>query len=208
MKRKIVFVVLACTVLALSGCGGGASSGTAGGAETKEAETASAADSFQEEETLSTESEVYMDKPIAVEKEEEAAAESEAELANPFVECKTIEAAGKAAGFSLSLPELPSGYEVTAYRAMHDEMIEVIAKNGDKEIRLRKAAGTEDASGDYNEYKTSEEVTVGEAAVTEKSNDDGVHCAVWTDGQNAYSITSDEGLTAETVASLVTGMMS
>ena len=199
MKRKIVFVLLVSGVLALAGCGGASSGGSSAAASGSEA-AASAAETAESEEPIS--------KPVAVEKtEEEERTESEVGLANPFVECRNIEGTAKVAGFEMTLPELPKGYDITSYRAMEGSMMEVIAKNADKEIRLRKAAGTEDASGDYNEYQNSEDVSVGDITVTEKGNDDGVHCAVWTDGEHAYSITSDEGLSSETVAGLVTGMM-
>ena len=84
------------------------------------------------------------------------------QIPNPFTEVDTMDAAAEKTGFSLALPEL----ENVVIRVMNDEMIEVIAK-GEDEIRVRKAKGEDDISGDYNEYA---DVQNGEIA-TIKGND-------------------------------------
>ena len=55
-------------------------------------------------------------------------------------------------------------------------------------LRIRKAVGTDDISGDYNEYKEENVVKVGELEVTEKGNDGNISVASWTDGTYSYSI--------------------
>lgn len=115
-----------------------------------------------------------------------------AQIPNPFVDCKTLEEAGELAGFTVTLPEkMPEGYALSAIRAIRNEMIEVIYTGGDGEIRIRKGSGSEDISGDYNEYKEISTVSVGSVQVTMKGNSGKVSVATWTDGQYAYAITLD-----------------
>ena len=129
------------------------------------------------------------------------------DAADTLVSCKTIEVAGKLAGFDMKLPENPEGYESAEISAIAGTMIEVILKDaGESEVHLRKGAGTEDISGDDNEYESTDSVEIGGAEVTEKSDAAGVHAAIWNDGTYAYSITSDAGLTAEQIEALVSGM--
>jgi len=87
---------------------------------------------------------------------------------NPFEIVDTLDEAAKIAGFSLEAPT--------------------------EGLRIRKANGTDDISGDYNEYKEVNVVKVGELEVTEKGNDGNISIASWTDGTYSYSINVDEAL--------------
>jgi len=87
---------------------------------------------------------------------------------NPFEIVDTLDEAAKIAGFSLE--------------KTHEG------------LRIRKANGTDDISGDYNEYKEVNVVKVGELEVTEKGNDGNISIATWTDGTYSYSINVDEAL--------------
>jgi len=86
-------------------------------------------------------------------------------------------------------------------------MIEVIYFDAEKThegLRIRKANGTDDISGDYNEYKEVNVVKVGDLEVTEKGNDGSISVATWTDGTHSYSINVDEALlNADDIAKLV-----
>ena len=72
-------------------------------------------------------------------------------------------------------------------------MIEVIYFNDtDNEgLRIRKAKGTDDISGDYNEYKNVETVKVGDYDVTEKGDEGNIFIVTWTDGTYSYAIDTD-----------------
>jgi len=97
---------------------------------------------------------------------------------NPFEIVDTLDEAAKIAGFSLEAPT--------------------------EGLRIRKAVGTDDISGDYNEYKEENVVKVGELEVTEKGNDGNISVASWTDGTYSYSINVDEALlNADDIAKLV-----
>lgn len=117
--------------------------------------------------------------------------EKTAEIPNPFTEYSSIDEAVKAVGLEISVPDSIDGYADRIIRVDPDhKMIEVIYKNSDDaEIRIRKAVGSEDVSGDYTKYAQSSATTIGDLNVTMKGANDKVSVAVWTNGDYAYSIT-------------------
>jgi len=134
-------------------------------------------------------------------------------MPNPFVDYETLGEAIKAAGFSIEIPDAPSGYETVLYRVMNGEMIEVIWMSSDSEdetaveaYRIRKEAGTGDISGDYNNYDEVEEVDVDGMTVTMKGNDGAVYVATWEFYGYTYALDIDmngEGLSADSVVEIV-----
>ena len=116
---------------------------------------------------------------------------------NPFEIVDTLDEAAKIAGFSLEAPTEYADYNSLVIQAIADDMIEVIYFDAEKThegLRIRKANGTDDISGDYNEYKEVNVVKVGELEVTEKGNDGSISVATWTDGTYSYSINVDEAI--------------
>ena len=126
---------------------------------------------------------------------------------NPFEIVDTLDEAAKIAGFSLEAPTEYADYKSIVIQAIADDMIEVIYFDAEKThegLRIRKAVGTDDISGDYNEYKEENIVKVGNLEVTEKGNDGNISVASWTDGTYSYSINVDEALlNANDIAKLV-----
>ena len=126
---------------------------------------------------------------------------------NPFEIVDTLDEAAKIAGFSLEAPTEYADYKSIVIQAIADDMIEVIYFDAEKThegLRIRKAVGTDDISGDYNEYKEENVVKVGELEVTEKGNDGNISVASWTDGTHSYSINVDEALlNVDDIAKLV-----
>ena len=126
---------------------------------------------------------------------------------NPFEIVDTLDEAAKIAGFSLETPTEYADYNSLVIQAIADDMIEVIYFDAEKThegLRIRKAVGTDDISGDYNEYKEENIVKVGDLEVTEKGNDGNISVASWTDGTYSYSINVDEALlNANDIAKLV-----
>jgi hypothetical protein len=130
------------------------------------------------------------------------------QIPNPFIDCETLEDAQKAAGFDLTVPDkMPEGYSQSAIRAMENSMIELIYMNGDNEMRIRKATGSEDISGDYNDYIENSTLTVGDLQVTIKGNDGKVNVATWVNGDYAFSLTfSGTGMDKTVVSDMVGGI--
>lgn len=95
-------------------------------------------------------------------------------------------------------------------------MIEVIYRNKPTEAgdsieayRIRKAVGSDDISGDYNDYKEINKVTVGNNTVTLKGNNSKVYTAVWTSGEYTYAIDIDmagQGFSADEVIAIASAV--
>lgn len=108
---------------------------------------------------------------------------------NPFTEHETLADVEKEVGFDFIVPSAINGFDKCEYRANKaDSMAEVIFKNGDEEIRFRKAAGDGDISGNYTEFSEQESVDVDGTTVTMKGESGKVNLATWSADGYAYSI--------------------
>ena len=129
---------------------------------------------------------------------------------NPYEIVDTLDEASKIAGFNLSVPPTYGDYKKQVIQAIEDDMIEVIYFEEETQyegLRIRKAKGTDDISGDYNEYKNVETVKVGDYDVTEKSDGKNIFVATWTDGTYSYAIdVAEASLTKDTIANLVSNI--
>ena len=129
------------------------------------------------------------------------------EVPNPFIEAKNLEEASKIAAFTLSVPANYEDYKKQTIQAIENDMIEVIyleEESGYEGLRIRKAKGTDDISGDYNEYKDVETVKVGDVEVTEKGSDGDIAVVIWNDGTYSYAIDAGEAkLNSEAIANLI-----
>lgn len=127
------------------------------------------------------------------------------EIANPFISCDSMEKAAGLAGFEMSIPAaLPDWVTETEIQVIEGQMIEVILSDGENNMmRLRKAAGSDDISGDYNEYADTADITIGELTVTLKGNEGKYNTAVWNDGDYAFAVYSAEGLAQDTLSSMI-----
>ena len=126
------------------------------------------------------------------------------QIANPFQDCDSMDAAAAVAGFEMTVPDQIDGYPDRTIQAIENELIQVSYRGEDDGVLLRKAAGTDDVSGDYNVYAETDTAAVGELTVTLKGNDGTVSVASWTDGGYAYAIDIDgTGLSRDAVIALV-----
>ena len=128
---------------------------------------------------------------------------------NPYEIVDTLDEASKIAGFNLSVPATYGDYKKQVIQAIEDDMIEVIYFNDtDNEgLRIRKAKGTDDISGDYNEYKDVETVKVGDFEITEKGSEGSISVATWNDGTYSYAIdVAEASLTKDAIANLISNI--
>lgn len=123
-----------------------------------------------------------------------------AETPDPVVGYQTLEDAEKAVGFEIEYTGID---EVINYSTIGDKILEISFKGG----YLRKAKGTDDISGDYNEYATITKVEVDGKTVTLKGNDEKLlRLAVWTDDGYSYCLGIDEGASETELTNLVTSI--
>lgn len=134
---------------------------------------------------------------------QKADAEETAQIPNPFIDCETLDEAAKIAGFEMTVPEEMEGYDKPVINTIENEMIQVIYYKGEDEVRIRKGAGSEDISGDYNEYAETDSVTVEGMQVTIRGNDGKASVATWTNEEYTYSITVGEGIDIDSMTDLI-----
>ena len=127
------------------------------------------------------------------------------QLPDPFTTYDSLETCAAGAGLDLTVPETIGGSASRIFRAIPGEMAEVIYldASGEELCRIRKAAGNDDISGDYNEYAQSSLITVGETIVSYRGGDGLVQVANWSIGEYTFSLTLEKGMDTEAVAGIV-----
>ena len=118
-----------------------------------------------------------------------------AQIPNPWTGCTTV-------------PDSVDGYpDVTIAVLESEQLTEVQYSSGNARLCLRKAPGSDDISGDFNQYAESNAVDVDGRSVTLQGNDGQVQLATWLDGDYTYSIgiyrEDGTGLTADEMTGLV-----
>ena len=121
-------------------------------------------------------------------------------IANPWSQWDSMAEAEAAVGFSFGMPENIDGrYFASVFRTMNGELMEVIYRDGDSEVRVRKQKGEgQDISGDYNTYDicTEEHVAGGTVTIYQNSGSNGVKQVISCDGFS-WSITAPEGFAGD-----------
>lgn len=130
------------------------------------------------------------------------------QIPNPWVDYNTLDDAAKAAGFDITLPEKIADSDTVSFRAMEGEMLEIIySADGDEIARLRKALGTDDISGEYNNYETTfTAATANGAEITLKGNGDLVYVATWQEGDYTYSLSIENGAASEDMLNIASNI--
>lgn len=126
-------------------------------------------------------------------------------MPNPFVEYKTVDEAQKVLPFSAVVPSNVKGYELKNVSVMSNEMLQLIYKNGDKEITYRVEKGRDDISGDYNEYKDIKTVKVGDVEIKVRKSEETMS-TIWTNGDLTFSLYSNCNLTEKDITDIISSI--
>ena len=129
--------------------------------------------------------------------------ENNVQIPNPFIDCASLAEASQVAGFEMRAPEAVGDYDRVSISAIDGELIDVLYENGDNTVRVRKGAGTEDVSGDYNSYAETAVSQVDGMEVTMKGGAGRVNLAVWTNGEYTYSVSASAGMSRREMADLI-----
>ena len=135
------------------------------------------------------------------------AAGSGAQIPSPWEEYGSLSRLEQAAGFPVSLPVLPEGYEAVLYQAIPGQLAEVRFSGGVDTLIYRAGLGTEDMSGDYNVYPAVQTVEEGGVSVTCKGDGDTVSLALWSRDGYSFSLASERGLDMAAVRAAVSGTL-
>jgi hypothetical protein len=125
------------------------------------------------------------------------------EIANPFRDCETLEDAKSIAGFAITVPDTAVSQARTSIQAVRDSMIQVTYGDGDSAIMVRKGSGSEDISGDYNEYSSSSSLDANGQMITVRGDGETVHVITWTAAGYTYAIDCNGGIENSDVIPLV-----
>lgn len=125
------------------------------------------------------------------------------QIPNPFVDYATLEEAVAAVGFDFRVPETVDGYPAKVIQVMDGELIQVIYLNGDERLFVRKAAGSDDISGDYNVYSEAQTVTIGGCEVSFEGENGEICLAKWTQGGYTYAVMPDVPMSAAAMTDLI-----
>ncbi len=129
------------------------------------------------------------------------------QIPNPFVDYSTLAEAEKEAGFDLTAPETVDGYSEKFIQVMSGSMIQIIFHDAeDNRLFIRKEAGSEDISGDYNNYTEINTISVDGREVTMKGETGLVSVAIWTDGAYTYAVTADKPMAQDAMSALVSAV--
>ena len=134
-----------------------------------------------------------------------AAGTDNTQIPNPFTELASKEEAETLVGFDLRTPDLSGGDAV--YRVDKDgKLIELLYTSGEDELRFRKAEGTGDISGDYNDYPTVVTTEVDGSSVTMKGENETFFLAIWENDGYTYSVYTSAGVNSDTMNVLVSSV--
>ena len=125
-----------------------------------------------------------------------------------IVELDSAAALSAAVGFEVNDIDLPFTPEQTEYISYWHELAEIDYTGAGKTARYRKAAGTEDCSGDYNVYTDVTEFEAGSITVTLKGDAGQYTLAIWTDGSYSYSLSLSDGLSLSDWQALMNSIQS
>ncbi len=125
----------------------------------------------------------------------------------PYLEVSSLEEAEEAAGFRMTVPETVLSGERVSIVVYDGNMIQVTygTEDGAETVCcIRKAEGTEDISGDYNEYTEVTTKILHGREVTLKGNDGTVSLAVWAADGYSYAVgLGDLTMTAEEMTEII-----
>ena len=89
---------------------------------------------------------------------------------------------------------------------MENSMIEVVCKMEDDTLTIRKGEGTEDISGDYNSYETSQEILSGGKTITVKGNSGIIYLAIWTVEDYSFAVRTNSGFSQEEILNIISAV--
>ena len=133
--------------------------------------------------------------------------EPETMAANGMIELPSAAELSEAVGFPVkSAATLPFFPQSSHYASYWGDMAQIDYANGDASACFRQSLGTEDNSGDWNEYPQQTVIDVGGLSVTLKGETGSFTLAIWSDGTYSYSLSLSSGQDASVWQSIIKGV--
>lgn len=121
-----------------------------------------------------------------------------------IVEVGTLEELSAHVGFEVEeLNGLPFEVKETTYIAYWQELAEISYTGEGQTATFRKSVGTEDNSGNFNDYFSVQDIDIGSLTVTLKGDNDVYPLAIWSSDGYVYSICLSNGISESEWRNLV-----
>lgn len=131
-------------------------------------------------------------------------------LQNPVSDIEEVGSAeelSRQTGFEVEeLSSLPFEVTETTYTVYWQTLAQIRYTGEGQSAVYRKSSGSGDNSGDYNVYDTVAQKEIRSKQVTLKGNGGTYSLALWTDGEYAYSLRFDSGVSEEALLQIITGV--
>lgn len=125
-------------------------------------------------------------------------------IINPIEGFDTIEEAQKVLKFKVTVPkELLGKYNIKYISTISRDLFQICYISNQGDILFRMGQGTEDISGDYNNYKTNNIVNINGNNVKLKGDDNLIKVAVWSINDMSYSISVDAGMKQDDIIKII-----
>lgn len=112
-----------------------------------------------------------------------------------IVEYTSTRELSSSVGFEVKdVKNIPFEVEEIKYISYWKELAEIIYSGDDNTIIFRMSEGSDDNSGDYNEYEEVKSYSIDDYTVTLKGSNGLYNLAVWSDGSFSYSLELDVAL--------------
>ena len=126
------------------------------------------------------------------------------QLVNPVSGYSTLAEAEKVTGFPLDCPNIIQDWKASEINVIANVITEVsyADKSGQTVLYVRKAKGSDDISGDYNEYSFEKELKTDGKTITVKGSDNLCYLLIWTDQGYSYAVSAETGISLEEAAEI------
>ncbi len=124
-----------------------------------------------------------------------------------IVELEDASTLSEAVGFPVEdLTSLPFEVRQVTYCSYFNDFAEINYTGDGQSLCYRKANGTEDISGDWNEYSNERHLTVNNLDILLKGNSEKYTLAVWTDGTYTYALSFEQEVTEEEITAIISAI--
>lgn len=132
-------------------------------------------------------------------------------LVNPVRQFATAAELSDSLGFPVEdAGILPITIDSCRYESLNGEIAQTVIESGERIIRFRKSAGSEDNSGDYNTYSSEKETDLDGVSITLKGDGQTCNLALWEKDGYAYSLSAEEagtGIPEEDILAMVQALL-
>jgi len=121
-----------------------------------------------------------------------------------ITDCSSVGELSNTVGFKVhEVKTYPFDVEQITYTAYWGKTAQIAYTGGDNTLVFRMSAGSEDNSGNYNDYSEVKNCSAGDYTVTIKGDNSQYYLAVWEYGGYSYSINIPNGVSEEEILKLV-----